>query len=206
MSGRLTQVLLYIYFRQKAHRLTRRWLYIVILHLQCPLDGYPLLLHLQYMSHNLSLETTFTFPNEWSLNTGLTVYLFQTKSSPFDSPMVLHRDLPPPVPPRRISHCLHLQYMPHNLSLETTFNFPNEWSLNTGLTVYLFQTKSSPFDSPMVIHRDLPPPVPPRRISPCPSPSVSPTSSPKLARYEQGCDTRKPDFRVFDQPQKMARG
>lgn len=46
------------------------------------------------------------------------------------------------------------------------------------------ETKGSPFDSPMLMHRDLPPPVPPRRISPCPSPSVSPTSSPKLARRQ----------------------
>ncbi|XP_063440122.1 E3 ubiquitin-protein ligase CBL-like isoform X3 [Mytilus trossulus] len=42
--------------------------------------------------------------------------------------------------------------------------------------------RSSPFDSPGVGKRDLPPPpppVPPRRSSPVPSPTVSPTSSPR---------------------------
>lgn len=43
-------------------------------------------------------------------------------------------------------------------------------------------TKYSPFDSPNLRRHDLPPPVPPRRVSPNPSPNVSPTNSPKLPR------------------------
>ncbi|XP_053408329.1 E3 ubiquitin-protein ligase CBL-B-like isoform X4 [Mercenaria mercenaria] len=45
-------------------------------------------------------------------------------------------------------------------------------------------TKYSPFDSPNLRRHDLPPPVPPRRVSPNPSPNVSPTSSPKLPRRQ----------------------
>ena len=44
------------------------------------------------------------------------------------------------------------------------------------------EAKSSPFDSPNLNRHDLPPPVPPRRISPNPSPNVSPSSSPKIRR------------------------
>ncbi|XP_060083532.1 E3 ubiquitin-protein ligase CBL-B-like isoform X1 [Ylistrum balloti] len=43
----------------------------------------------------------------------------------------------------------------------------------------------SPFESPSVPKRDLPPPVPPRRASPAPSPNVSPTSSPKPPHRRQ---------------------
>ncbi|XP_060580030.1 E3 ubiquitin-protein ligase CBL-B-B-like isoform X2 [Ruditapes philippinarum] len=45
-------------------------------------------------------------------------------------------------------------------------------------------TKYSPFDSPNLRRHDLPPPVPPRRVSPNPSPNVSPTTSPKLPRRQ----------------------
>ncbi|KAL4228696.1 hypothetical protein ACF0H5_011739 [Mactra antiquata] len=45
-------------------------------------------------------------------------------------------------------------------------------------------TKYSPFDSPNMHRHDLPPPVPPRRVSPNPSPNVSPSSSPKLPRRQ----------------------
>lgn len=44
-------------------------------------------------------------------------------------------------------------------------------------------TKSSPFDAPNLHQHDLPPPVPPRRVSPNPSPNVSPATSPKLPRF-----------------------
>ena len=44
------------------------------------------------------------------------------------------------------------------------------------------EAKNSPFDSPNLNRHDLPPPVPPRRVSPNPSPNVSPSSSPKIRR------------------------
>ncbi|XP_052803888.1 E3 ubiquitin-protein ligase CBL-like isoform X5 [Mya arenaria] len=46
------------------------------------------------------------------------------------------------------------------------------------------ESKSTLFDSPDLRRHDLPPPVPPRRVSPNPSPNVSPNSSPKLPRRQ----------------------
>lgn len=46
----------------------------------------------------------------------------------------------------------------------------------------ILDVKNSQFDSSNLHHHDLPPPVPPRRVSPNPSPNVSPSTSPKLPR------------------------
>ncbi|XP_069115856.1 E3 ubiquitin-protein ligase CBL-B-like isoform X4 [Argopecten irradians] len=64
-----------------------------------------------------------------------------------------------------------------------------QWMSNNSLqalsAVNRCRDNRSPFESPSVPKRDLPPPVPPRRASPAPSPNVSPTSSPKPPHRRQ---------------------
>uniref|UniRef100_A0A8W8KRS4 E3 ubiquitin-protein ligase CBL n=1 Tax=Magallana gigas TaxID=29159 RepID=A0A8W8KRS4_MAGGI len=59
-------------------------------------------------------------------------------------------------------------------------------------------------DSPTIPKRDLPPPVPPRRSSPVPSPSVSPTSSPKPPSRRQLPPTPPVDPSQIPQPVSKA--
>lgn len=66
------------------------------------------------------------------------------------------------------------------------------------------QEDSDSRDSPTIPKRDLPPPVPPRRSSPVPSPSVSPTSSPKPPSRRQLPPTPPVDPSQIPQPVSKA--
>ncbi|XP_064650533.1 E3 ubiquitin-protein ligase CBL-B-like isoform X2 [Lineus longissimus] len=84
---------------------------------------------------------------------------------------------------------VHLDMMEDD---DVSFEEPSQWLTSASLAIGLTpreqssSARSSPFTSPGIspttVRRDLPPPVPPRRVSPMSSPLTSPHTSPKIPR------------------------